>query len=185
MIRVEPTINNIKFSSLKEKQDNVVESKKQENNKNMLVASLIGLAAVGATAVGIKKSSPISYERALEKAGIEIKNGIAVLSKTGEKYTGKIQRFESRTKKETIQFVDGVITEKLQHNLLGKELEGVFYQEGKPIFKIWKSVGQEKNSRGFAYTYEGAEPTKPNLFVKTKEGFDWARKFIEKNVIKK
>lgn len=179
MLRVEPT-NSLKFCSYEKKQDKVSKIEKQENQKSMLITSLAALAAAGVAAVGLKKTTPISYEKALEKAGVEIKNGIATVIKTGEKYTGKIQRYESRTKKETVNFVDGILTEKLYHNLLGKELEGIFYKEGEPVLKIWKSVGQEKNSRGFSYVLKGNAPTKPRSFVNTKDGFAWAREYLEK-----
>lgn len=180
MLTIEPTKNSLNFCSFEKKDQILVKTEKQEDKKNMLMASLAALAAAGATAVSLKKTTPISYEKALEKAGVEIKNGVATFIKTGEKYTGNIQRFATRSKKETVKFVDGLITERLCHNLVGKELEGEFYKEGKLILKIWKSAGQEKNSRGFSYIYNGEHSTKPNPFIKTKKGFAWARGFLEK-----
>ena len=180
MIRIEPTANNLKICSLKKEQEVVVRPKNQENKKKMLISSLAALAAAGATAVTLKKTKPITYAKALENAGIEIRDGVAVLVKTGEKFTGKIQRFETRSKRETVNFVNGMIKEKLYHNPLGKELEGVFYEEGQPILRIWKSVGQEKNAHGFSYAYKEISTIKSVPFVETKEGFAWARRFLEK-----
>ena len=70
----------------------------------------------------------MTYEEALRKNGVEIKNGIATLIKSGEKFTGKIQRFEKRNRKESVEFVDGVMTEKLYYTAFGKEIEGYFYK---------------------------------------------------------
>ena len=80
----------------------------------------------------------MSFEEALKKNGVEIKDGIATLIKSGEKFTGKIQRFEKRNRKESVKFVDGVMTEKLYHNILGKELDGYFYKNG-ACYKVYGS----------------------------------------------
>ena len=146
--------------------------------KSYLTSALVCLAALGAATYGYKKTSPIAYEEALKKAGVQIEDNIATLIESGEKYTGKIERFVNRNKKETIEFKDGIIKEKLYHNLFGKELEGYFYKDGKEVLKIWKSVGQQKNNSGFSYSGENVANTKSAAFIATKDGFEWARKFI-------
>lgn len=151
----------------------------KKGEKSMLIGALVGLAAIGATAIGLKKTSPISYEEALKKAGIQIKDDIAVLIESGEKFTGKIERFENRNKKETIEFVDGLITEKLYHNLFGKELEGIFYKNGKEVLNIKRALSQTGN-KGFTYSGKDIPPTKPAAFVATDQGFAWAREFLKK-----
>lgn len=179
MLRIEPTFISLNFKSDNEEKSKPIKSGKKESEKSMITGTLIGLAAVGAAVLGVKKTSPISYEEALKKAGVEVKNNIATLIESGEKFTGKIQRFEKRNRKETVEFVDGVITEKLYHNLMGKELGGEFYKNGKQVLRIWASAGQKKNSYGFVYSGEGIPTYEFGPFVETKEGFAWAREYIK------
>ena len=55
----------------------------------------IGIAVAAITAVGIytlsngKKSA---FSKALAKQGVELKDGVALVKETGEKYTGAIKR---------------------------------------------------------------------------------------------
>ena len=60
---------------------------------------------MGTAVLLLKKTSPVRYEEALKKGGVEIKNNIAILSETGEKYTGKIQRHVSHNKKEITEYI--------------------------------------------------------------------------------
>jgi len=128
MLRIEPTITQtFKQNSLSADNKTAVR-RKDKADKNMLALSLAGLAAAGLTAIGLKKTHIISYEEALKKNGVEIKDGIATLIKSGKKYTGKIERFEKRNRKETVEFVDGTMTEKLYYTAFGKEIDGYFYK---------------------------------------------------------
>lgn len=183
MILIEPTnrIYSFKANKLKKEQNQNSENFDNKNKEN-LVLTLAALAVAGLAAVGLKKTSVLSYEEALAKNGVEIKDGIAKLIKNGENFTGKIERFEKRNRKETVEFVDGKITEKLYHNLLGKELEGIFYKDGMQVLHIWESLGQVKNSKGFSYYAKGTVAKKPNSFVETKNGFAWAREYIKNNI---
>ena len=151
------------------------------DNKKVLL-SLSGLATAGLALVGLSKTSKSTFEEALKKNGVEIKDGIAKLVKNNERFTGKIERFETRNRKETVNFVDGIMTEKLYHNLLGKELEGRFYKNGEEVLKIHASVGQVKNTHGFLYSGKGIQTYKSGPFVETKEGFAWAREYIKNNI---
>ncbi len=181
MLRIEPTAN-VNFKTTEPKSaTSPTEIKKNKENKLMLTGTLVGLATIGVAAIGLKITAPKNYEEVLKKAGIKIKDGIAILAETGEKYTGKVQRFETRNRKETVKYVNGIMTEKLYHNLTGKELQGDFYKEGKRVLQIWRSAGQVKNSSGFTYRCEGVPINKPETFVKTKDGFAWARNFLKQN----
>lgn len=131
MIRINLTnLNNLTFQASKQEEKTTVVNEKQKNKK--LFSSLTGLATLGIVALVCGKKSKMTYEQALEKNGVQIKNGIAILSKTGEKYTGSIKRNVKAygLKKETVQFEQGIITEKVYHNNNGKELEGEFYKNG-------------------------------------------------------
>lgn len=77
------------------------EKSEKKENKAMIAGTLAGLAAIGAAAIGLKKTAKMSYEEALKKSGVQVKDGIATLIESGEKFTGKIQRFEKRNRKET------------------------------------------------------------------------------------
>ena len=183
MILIEPTnrIYSFKANKLKKEQNQNSENFDNKNKEN-LVLTLAALAVAGLAAVGLKKTSVLSFEEALAKNGVEIKDGIAKLIKNGENFTGKIERFEKRNRKETVEFVDGKMTEKLYHNLLGKELEGVFYKDGKQVLRIWQGVGQTKNSHGFLYEGNNVPKNEPGPFVETKNGFAWAREYIKNNI---
>ena len=126
MLHIEPIITS--KQTFRSKSSEIKSNNKDGNNKAMLSLSLTGLAAIGLAAIGLKKTSIMTYEEALRKNGVEIKNGIATLIKSGEKFTGKIQRFEKRNRKECVEFVDGVMTEKLYYTAFGKEIEGYFYK---------------------------------------------------------
>lgn len=181
MLRVEPTNAAIMNFKASESINSEPEKPGKKENKAMIAGTLAGLAAIGAAAIGLKKTAKMSYEDALKKAGVQVKDGIATLIESGEKFTGKIQRFEKRNRKETVEFVDGVMTEKVYHSLTGKELEGEFYKNGKRVLRIWKSVGQIKGSRGFTYMEKNVPPVCDGPFIETKEGFKWAREYVKKH----
>ena len=128
MLHIEPTRQiNFTNTATGSKQDKS-QSVKKDGDKGAVFGTLSGLAVLGLAALGLKKTSKMSFEEALKKNGVEIKDGIATLIKSGEKFTGKIQRFEKRNRKESVEFVDGVMIEKLYYTALGKEIEGYFYK---------------------------------------------------------
>jgi len=177
MLRIEPTITQtFKQSSLQSDNKTAVRGK-DKAGKNMLALSLAGLAAAGLTAIGLKKTHTMSYEEALKKNGVEIKDGIATLIESGKKYTGKIERFEKRNRKETVEFVDGVIQERVYHNLFGRELNGMFYKDG--ILKVRICQHQIKDGqKEFAFVDTGGKNAgcKPAPMGKTDGSvFDWGR----------
>ena len=61
MLTIEPTKNSLNFCSFEKKDQILVKTEKQEDKKNMLMASLAALAAAGATAVSLKKTTLMSY----------------------------------------------------------------------------------------------------------------------------
>ena len=182
MLKVNSSNNNISFKTQNyNKNSNESKSIQKDNNKKIFF-SLAGLATAGLALVGLSKTSKSTFQEALQKNGVEIKDGIAKLIKNGEKFTGKIERYETRNRKETVNFVDGIMTEKLYNNLLGKELEGRFYKNGEEVLKIFAAAGQKENSYGFLYSGKGIQTYKSGPFVETKEGFAWAREYVKNNI---
>ncbi|MBR1775825.1 hypothetical protein IJ750_01960 [bacterium] len=116
----------------------------------------IGAAAVLAAGGAIILRGTLSVKSlatALKKQGAELKDGIAIIKATGEKFTGTIKRNIGTFgyKRETIKYENGVMTEKIYHNIFGKELEGEFYKSG--ILRI--KVGQGKNYSLTLYDSDG------------------------------
>ncbi len=134
MLRIEPT-KKVSFAGIKN--DNKLDELHpiQKNfGKKPIIAALSGMAVLGLAAIGLKKTSKMSFEEALKKSGVEIKDGVATLAKSGERFSGKIERFEKRNRKEVVEFIDGIMTEKLYYTALGKEIEGYFYK-GEACYK--------------------------------------------------
>ncbi len=106
------------------------------NNDKILIGSLSALAVLGLATVGLFKAKKTSFEDALKKSGVMLKDNIATITDTGERYTGKIERYAKFNRKETTQYINGVISEKVYHNILGKEIEGYFYKNGMLRYKV-------------------------------------------------
>ncbi len=153
MIRINPTTQiNYSFSALSKNNAEISQDDKKKDKTKKLVLAVAGLAVTGAAAILIGKKSKMTYEEALKKNGIEIKDNIAVLIKNGEKYTGSVKRnvHAYGTRKETVTFVDGVMTEKVYHSFKGKELEGEFYKDG--VKRIAVSRTAKVDSKNVWYT---------------------------------
>ena len=153
----------------------------KKDNKKMIGGAITG-AGILIIITGLLKKG--NFNKSIAKKGLSLKDNILYDNTTGKKFTGKIKSYVGKlgfTKTETQEFVDGVLKEKLYHSLLGKELYGEFYKDGKRVLQIWKSAGQVKNSYGFSYRIEETAMQKPALFVETKEGFAWARNYLKKN----
>jgi len=157
MVRVEP-VANINFKSEADKTGTKPEKKDTGKKNGALIAvSLAALAAAGAAAVGFTKTKPSTFEEALKKAGVEIKDNIAQKIGTEEKFTGKIEHFVSRNEKETVEYTNGVITEKVYHSAFGKELKGLFYKEGSLKCEV-RVVGHGKPRHVYTCEYENNQP---------------------------
>lgn len=173
-------IQNINFqSTLKhnDKSDTEKSIPKSENDKTTL--TLLGLAVGGALAVLLGQKSKMSFEKALLKEGVKIKDGIAIIQETGKKYTGTIKRKVNAygMKREIVTYKDGLITEKLYKDILGRELEGHFYKEGKPYLTIWKDA---KKGNRFKIRYDNEMILDNNKYIEAESGFNWARTQLEK-----
>ena len=156
-------------------------SKKTPVHSTALAATgVIGAGAVGTTLflAGKGKMNKMSYEEALRKSGIELKDGIAFIKETGEKFTGTIKRNITTNRKETINFENGTITEKLYHNLFGRELEGEFYKEGELYMKVGKHVGLFRKSFPY-YKYEEGKRTSAGDVISSTSVFKWAREALK------
>ncbi len=118
-------INNLHFCS---QSTNV-----NDNNKSSLKTGLAAVAALGITTLALTKGRTKSFEKALEKQGVTIKDGLAVVKDSGEKFSGAIKRNIKPfgLKKETVQFDKGIMTEKVYHDVFGREVAGEFYKNGK------------------------------------------------------
>lgn len=126
---------------------------KTNNNKNVLLLSLAGLAIAGCVfALSRKKSKTMSFDEALQKSGVTLKDGIAKVTKTEKNFTGTIQRYETKHRQETIKFIDGKVNEKIYRDSNGYELEGYFYKDGELKLHIGNiRYGNEKNFRIYKY----------------------------------
>ncbi len=69
MLKIMPTMN-IDFKSGVKKTTVQNSSNDVHNNDKMLCATLVALAAAGAGIIGLKRTSKMSYEEALKKAGV-------------------------------------------------------------------------------------------------------------------
>lgn len=114
---------------------------------------------------------------------MEIKNGFIISKSTGEKFTGKIS-YNSKAyglEKETVSYVDGKTTEIVHHKWNGKEVNGLFFKNGKPFIRVG-NITRNKNKQYYP-TYEfdesGAVKRVADCFAEKKESvFDKIRKFI-------
>ena len=122
--------------SLKQKKEILRQEVSDKKNDKILAGSLAALSVLGLTAVGLLKTRTTSFEDALKKSGVILKDNIATIANTGERFTGKIERYTKRNRKETTQYIDGIITEKVYHNAFGKEIEGYFYKNGMLRFRV-------------------------------------------------
>lgn len=136
-------------------------SANQQNSKKITDGQKtgIGITVAAITAVGIytlsngKKSA---FSKALAKQGVELKDGVALVKETGEKYTGAIKRNIRLLglKKETVQYDNGIITEKVYHDFWGKEIAGEFYKDGILRIKIPGILNNGKRKTFPVYTYD-------------------------------
>ena len=167
---------NGKVVSPKDSESKQIPNSDNKKGTKALLGPLAGLAVIG-MAVGLKMTSKNTFEDALKKSGVQMKDGIATIIDTGEKFTGKITRYETRNRKETVDFVDGKMTEKLYHNFFGKELEGYFYKNNEPVLRVAKS------SSTLAVSCLGKnESCVTRMDVKIERGesaFDWARNYLK------
>ena len=181
MLRIEPTITNTFKQNPQSAKDKSKIKEKGGDSNTMLSLSITGLAIAGLAAVGLKKTYIMSYEEALKKNGVEIKNGIATFIKTGKKFTGKIQRFEARNRKETVEFADGIIQEKIYHNLFGRELDGMFYKDGKLRLKVTKHGGSKHKAFGVREYDKDGNFSRGEAGGEIDSVFAWARKAVKES----
>lgn len=180
MIKIEPTLPiNYSFTARK----NLSVKDNQKDNTQKLLSAVAGLAVLGAAAVIVGKKTTSTYEEALKKNGVQIKDGVAVLISSGEKYTGSVKHNVQAygTKKETVSFVDGVMTEKIYHNARGKELEGEFFKSGVLRVKVTKDANDSlKRYLRYEYDSSGKLQFRTDCHNLYEDKFDEARDIIKK-----
>ncbi len=124
MLRID-SISNINFFSQP--------TRNKDDAKSSLKTRLAAAAAAaGITTIALTRGRTKSFEKVMENQGIIIKDGLAVIKDSGEKFTGAIKRNVKPfgLKKETVQFEEGVMTERVYHDAFGREAAGEFYKDG-------------------------------------------------------
>ncbi len=179
MIKINPTTNIATFRPTFK--DNSHENNQKNRMPSAIATAAAGTVVIGSTIlIGKNKMSIRNYEDALKKCGVEIKNGIAIVTATGEKYTGVIKRNLSINKKETINFVNGKMNERLYHNMLGRELEGEFYKDGVLTLNVGKHQGFIYKSFPFRRYEDGNIVSRGDVLnQRVNSVFDWARNLLK------
>ncbi len=180
MLKVEPVANRISFKSGKINQPVRQKDEQKVEGTKPLLATLGVLATLG-TAFCFLKTRPTTFEDALKKAGVEIKNNVATKIGTGERFSGKIERFENINRKETVEYIDGIITEKLYHSALGRELAGEFYKNGELVYSVGISrYGKYKYAKDFYHTEKLRGIKTEPMPTREKNLLDKAREYVRK-----
>lgn len=164
------------------------DSKLQNMNKQQnkyIEKSLITIAALG---VSLAIAAPYTKKdifKGLKSNGLEIKNGLIVSSKTGEKFTGTI-KYNSKPfglEKESVSYLDGKTTEIVHHSITGKELNGYFFKNGK-LYLTVGNITRNKNRQFYPcyeHDLEGKVIKVSDCFAEPNESiFDKIRKSINK-----
>lgn len=153
-----------------------IEGHSKKNNDKTSVA-IVGMVLVTSTVLAlVGKMTKSTYFKALKKQGVEIKDEIAYLVNSKEKFTGSI-KWNSKpygAEKNIVNFDNGVIQEQLIYGLLGKEKSGEFYKDGKKVLQVYSAVSKANKEKGVEYCINN-DATKPLLFEKTDSPFEWAR----------
>ncbi len=133
----------------------------KSKNNNLSNQQKIGLGFVKASLAGVGvyagiKGKKVSLFKALEKQGVELRDGIAVLKESGEKFTGSVKRNVKNfgLRQETICYDNGVMTERVCHNIWGKEVCGDFYKDGVLRISIPGILSRGKRKAFPIYTYD-------------------------------
>ena len=182
------TINSTKTLTIKGARptNTIPNNKDTRKNKSLsgteLTLSLIGLAVLGTASVilGKGKLSVMTYEEALKKNGLAMKEGFIINIKSGEKYSGKLNRNIDINKKESLLFKNGQLKEKLYYNALGKELNGEFYKDGELIISVGEHQGIISKSFPFRRYSDGKIIEKGDVFHQNISSvFQWARDSLQ------
>ena len=123
MLIINPTIAMNFQSQIKVKPAAQVSNKTQNSNQTVkLGLTLAGLATVAAGTIWLKKNAFASFNKTLEKNGLELRKNIAYIKGTDKKFTGSIKRNSKSfgREKEITSYVDGVISEKLWRTRNGR-----------------------------------------------------------------
>ena len=143
----------------------------------------VGVAGVAFVSAGLISKS--SFNKNILKKGLEIREGLLRDKKTGDVFTGKIKSNTGLiigfNKVETRSFENGVITEKTYKNILGREIEGVFYKDGKECLDVFvKTKGADSQKRMIAACWRDKNDNVIDLDIYRKgSAFDWARNLVK------
>lgn len=161
---------------------------KRKCKQNMLLG-VSGIGVAGMIIVGTGLACKGNFNKSIAKKGLEFKNNILINKNTGEKFTGDIKSNIGKigfNHVETQSFVDGIITEKTYKNILGKELSGTFYKDGKECLNVQIGypyfVPYNKSVAVYRHTQDNsATQHMDKRGFSGKSVFEWARNFVKEH----
>lgn len=161
-------------------------NQKRNRRQNMLIGAT-GIGVAGMIVIGTGMACKGNFNKSIAKKGLELKNNILVNKETGEKYTGKIKSNIGKigfNRVETQSFVDGIITEKTYKNILGSELNGIFYKDGKECLNVQIGypyvVPYDKSIAVYRYSMDHNKVQHMDQRgFSGKSVFEWARNFVK------
>ncbi len=131
-------------------------NKDNSNTKDNTPVILTTGAIAVATAIAAAKGAKINLDKALNKKGVKMQDGIVRKIDTGELFNGIIRRNIKPfgIKKETLKYINGEIREKLYHDVFGREIQGYFYKNGKLVEEVRVDSSMFTRNKAFvSYSY--------------------------------
>lgn len=178
-------ITNVAIQTTPFKSNNIGQQEMSTKKNRYLEKSLLGFAAIGISLAIAAPYTTKNIFKGLKANGLEIKNGVIISSKTGEKFTGTI-KYNSKPfglQKESVTYLDGKTTEIVHHSFTGKEVNGLFFKDGKPFMRVGNIVRNKKQQFYPCYEYDikGDVARVLDCFAEPKTSvFDTIRKVINK-----
>ena len=196
-MRINPVITTNTFKTNETKNVKPITIYERPKQKGLTKSEKIGIGVFSAVVLGAsifvgiiehKKPPRKSFEKILEKNGLEFKDKILVRKENGEKFTGELKRstgkpdqFKGKEMIETQKFKDGIITEKTYTDWSGREIEGDFYLDGKIRLHVSGVIENNKMRFGFNDYDKNGKPISlgDGLMDKEESIFEWAREYIK------
>ena len=188
-MQIRPTVTQINFRGSTPRNTKPATIPPKQESKGLSSMEKVGIGLFSVIALGViatlgrvavKKPPRISFEKILNKNGLELKNNFLVKKGTGEKFTGELKRSTRESNIETQKFANGVITEKIYTDWRGNEIKGYFYKNGE--LKLDVSCVTGKGRRPFCFhDYENGEiiTLGDGLIEKDESVFEWAREKVK------
>ena len=154
-----------------------------------MLIGITGIGVAGMMIIGTGIASKGNFNKSIAKKGLEFKNNVLINKTTGEKYTGNIKSNVGKigfNRVESQSFVDGIITEKTYKNIVGSEISGTFYKDGKECLNV--QIGYPyivPYNKSVAVYYYSQDNNKVQHMDKRgfsgKSVFEWARNFVKEH----